>query len=211
MAQELTHTIRSSKNKKHGMAVIKIDMSKAFDRVSWVFLFNLLGNLNFPPHWIQLVKECVTTVQYYVIVNGQTSDTFFPKCGLRQGDILSPILFALYSEALSSTFLHLQEIKDIKGVSIVKNDPLISHLLFADDNYFFIHLDNKTICALSSAISTFCKDSGQIINYHKSIITFSPNTPAHIKIVSLSSLGISSSDTFGSYLGVPLDITTNRK
>ncbi|GAA0174708.1 hypothetical protein LIER_28042 [Lithospermum erythrorhizon] len=167
-------------------------MSKAFDRVSWDFLFNLFEKISFPPHWIQLIKECVTTVQYSVIVNEQTSDTFFPKYGLRQGDPLSSILFALCTEALSSSLLLLQETKDIKGVSIAKNGPQISHLPFADDSYFFIHLDNKSIHAFSSAISTFCKDCCQIINYHKSIITFSPNTPSHIKIYSLSSLGISS-------------------
>ncbi|GAA0171927.1 hypothetical protein LIER_25853 [Lithospermum erythrorhizon] len=164
MAQEFSHTIKNSKNKKHEMAAIKIDMSKAFDRVRWKFLFHLLEKLKFPPHWIQLIKECVTTVQYSVIVNGQISKPFIPKCGLRQ-----------------------------------------------DDSYFFVHLNQNSINFFSTTISIFCKDSGQIINYHKSTITFSLNTPSQTRSETLSTLGIMASDTFGSYLGIAMDITTSRK
>ncbi|GAA0156972.1 hypothetical protein LIER_38382 [Lithospermum erythrorhizon] len=47
MAQELIHTIRTSKCKKIGMAAIKIDMTKAFDRIRWDFLLKLLETLRF--------------------------------------------------------------------------------------------------------------------------------------------------------------------
>ncbi|GAA0142901.1 hypothetical protein LIER_35652 [Lithospermum erythrorhizon] len=192
------------------MAAIKIDMSKAFDRVKWNLLFSLLEKLLFSPHWIQLIRECVTTVQCSVIVNGQTSDTFSPNCGLKQEDPLSPILFAICTEALSSTLHHYQLNNQLKRVSIAKQGPHISQLLLAEDCYFFIHLDHNSV-SFSSAINIFCKDAGQITKHHKSIITFSPNTPTPTKSNTLHTLGIIASDTFGSYLGIPLDITTNRR
>ncbi|GAA0184728.1 hypothetical protein LIER_32016 [Lithospermum erythrorhizon] len=82
----------------------------------------------FPSHWVQLIKECVTTVQYSVAVNGQTSNPFRMQCGLRQGDPLFPILFALCTEALSSTLLHSQAMKNLKGVFIDKGGLGFKHL-----------------------------------------------------------------------------------
>ncbi|GAA0185150.1 hypothetical protein LIER_32438 [Lithospermum erythrorhizon] len=48
IVQELTHSIQSSKSKKNGLTTIKIDMSKAFDRINWDFLLTSWKNLNFP-------------------------------------------------------------------------------------------------------------------------------------------------------------------
>ncbi|GAA0161498.1 hypothetical protein LIER_17797 [Lithospermum erythrorhizon] len=156
---------------------VKTDMSKAFDRVKWDFLFKLVETVGFPEHWINLIKECVNTVVYSVIVNGQVSDTFKPSCGLRQRDPLSPIFFALYTEALSSSLQFHQDQGTLKGIGLARNGPKFTHLLFADDSYFFMHLDNKSLDSFRSKLSIFCYDSGQIVNQNKSIITFSPLYP----------------------------------
>ncbi|GAA0147756.1 hypothetical protein LIER_07379 [Lithospermum erythrorhizon] len=97
MAQELSHTISQSNWKRNGMASIKIDMRKAFDRVNWNFHFCVLSKLDFPTHWIHLIKECVTYFQYFVLVNGQVTDPFKPSYGLRQEDPL-PQFYLQYAQ-----------------------------------------------------------------------------------------------------------------
>ncbi|GAA0156345.1 hypothetical protein LIER_38258 [Lithospermum erythrorhizon] len=58
MPLKFTHTIRTFTTTKNGLAAIKIDMSKVFDRINWKFLFNTLKKFNFPDHWIHFIKEC---------------------------------------------------------------------------------------------------------------------------------------------------------
>ncbi|GAA0158121.1 hypothetical protein LIER_15227 [Lithospermum erythrorhizon] len=186
-------------------------MSKAFNRINWDFLLAVLGKLRFPQHWISLIKECISKVQFSVLVNGQTTTPFKSSCGLKQGNPLSPILFAIFSEALSATLLAHQASNQLKGISVARQGPKINHLLFADNNLFFIHLDPKSINFFCNSIKDFCEDSGQIINFQKFVITFSSLTPLASKNKILGKLNISPSDHFDNYLAISLDIKHKRK
>ena len=83
IAYELTHYLLNKREGNLGYAAIKLDRSKAYDRVEWCFLEKMMQHLGFNEQWISLIMECVTTVKYQVKVNGELTNSFTPERGLR--------------------------------------------------------------------------------------------------------------------------------
>jgi len=73
-------------------ALIKVNVGKAFDIVSWQFLHSVLIALGFPLQFIQLVMACVTTPRCAVNINGELKGFFTGERWLTQGDPLCPYL-----------------------------------------------------------------------------------------------------------------------
>ena len=74
--------------------------------------------------------RCVSTAFFSILLNGQLSRKFLPSRGLRQGDPLSPFLFILCAEGLSTLLRDAEAKKEIHGVKIGKKVVPISHLFF---------------------------------------------------------------------------------
>ena len=106
MVQELIHTI-SNKKGQGGYMVIKVDLEKAYNKIEWSFITEVLINANFPHNLVNLIISCVSSVSTSVLFNGGSVEPIFPSRGIRQGDPLSPYLFILCMEV----FGHLIEDK----------------------------------------------------------------------------------------------------
>ena len=70
LAHEIFDILRKKKGRKKGFGALKIDMSKAYDRVNWSFLKAVLLSMNFSNTWVNWIMECVTFVQYSLPING---------------------------------------------------------------------------------------------------------------------------------------------
>lgn len=117
--------------------VFKIDLEKAYDKISWRFLEDTLCYFKFNDSWIELIMSCVSSVSTAILWNGEPLTEFSPQRGLRQGNPLSPYLFVLCMQRLS----HLINIKvherKWKGIKVARNSDPITHLFFADDLILF--------------------------------------------------------------------------
>ncbi|XP_056695450.1 uncharacterized protein [Spinacia oleracea] len=138
LAHEVLEHIRKSKKGRNAKIAIKADMSKAYDRIKWDFLEKVLIKMKLPTCLIKIIMNCVTSVSYAILLNGQQQEIIKPQCGLRQGDPLSPYLFILCMEGLSGLIISEEKEGRLKGVKVARNAPPISHLFFADDSFFFL-------------------------------------------------------------------------
>ncbi|XP_050285288.1 uncharacterized protein LOC126724903 [Quercus robur] len=73
-----------------------------------------------------------------VIINGEAKGNIIPSRGIRQGDPLSPCLFLLCAEGLSTLIHEVARNQQINGIAICRGCPRITHLFFADDSLLFL-------------------------------------------------------------------------
>ena len=67
VSYELIHYLKRKTAGKEGSMAIKLYMSKAYDRVEWEFLQEILLKMGFCEHWVRLVMGCVSSVIYTII------------------------------------------------------------------------------------------------------------------------------------------------
>ncbi|WZY83148.1 hypothetical protein YC2023_029532 [Brassica napus] len=203
ITHEILHYLRQSKAEKHVSMAVKTDMSKAYDRIEWSFLRQVLSRLGFHETFITWLMECVSSVSYSFLINGGPQGRVQPSRGLRQGDPLSPYLFILCTEVLSGLCNNALRDGTMPGVKVGRQCPPINHLLFADDTMFF-GKSNVTSCqTLLAIINKYELVSGQRINKAKSAVTFSSKTKAEAKARVKRKLEISNEGGIGKYLGLP--------
>ncbi|KAL5538383.1 hypothetical protein UlMin_042739 [Ulmus minor] len=99
---------KMTKSKKNYMA-LKLDMAKAYDRVEWELIQKIMNKLGFSDTWTGKIMACISLVSYSFQFNGQRFGHVTPSRGLRQGDPLSPYLFLLCGEGLSSLLHHSEQ------------------------------------------------------------------------------------------------------
>lgn len=131
--------------------------------------------MKFDSKWINWIIECVTTIQYTLLINGSLSKSFKPMKGLRQGDPISLYLFLLCANILSISLLKAESLNRIKGVKMGRNGSTFTHLFFADDSFLFFKKDDTSLINLQRILDEYCFLSGQKINLAKYDLYCSPN------------------------------------
>jgi len=84
------------RRKKIHKALLKLDIAKTFDTVSWPFLLDSLRGFGFGEHWRRWVATLLASPSSRILLNGIQH-----RRGVRQGDSLSPMLFIIVMEAFA--------------------------------------------------------------------------------------------------------------
>lgn len=116
---------------------LKLDISKAYDRIEWLFLHKVLLRLGFAETLVNTIMLCVSSVSYSFLLNGKQFGDLRPARGLRQGNPLSPYLFLCCVEAFITMVENAVTQGRLHGVKIAPMAPVISNLCFADDTVLF--------------------------------------------------------------------------
>lgn len=134
-AQEIIKDI--GKRNKNVNVVVKLDIEKAYDRVSWVFLIKVLRRFGFLEIMIDIIWRLISNNWYPVVINGKTYGFFKSLRGMKQGDPLSPTLFIIGAEFLSRGLNRLNDDPDFLDYGLQKRSPRINHLAYTNDTILF--------------------------------------------------------------------------
>lgn len=200
LAQELLR--KYARKRSSPRCTLKVDIQKAYDTVNWDFLHDVLNTLNFPPMMIRWIMECVTTTTYSLLINGKAHGFFKGGRGLRQGDPLSPFLFALCLEVLSRSLKHMSR-TPVYGFHPKCQNLRITHIAYADDLLLFARGDIQSVSLVMNCLNEFGDMAGLRVNHIKSSI-YMASMEDWVREHILHITGFSCGQLPFRYLGIPL-------
>ncbi|KAK2659339.1 hypothetical protein Ddye_005872 [Dipteronia dyeriana] len=137
------------RKRKVGSNALKLDMSKAYDRVEWDFLSAVMQKLGFSNSWVDKVMRCVTSVSFSFLINGEAC------------------------EGLSCLINGVVSASKIFGYRCSRAGPFTSHLLFVDDSLLFARATYGNCKTIKRILDVYVTASDQVINFSKSALCVS--------------------------------------
>ncbi|XP_062106667.1 uncharacterized protein LOC133818004 [Humulus lupulus] len=185
--------------------VLKIDLSKAYDMLDWNFLEDILNEFRFLAKFIKWVMACLKDPTYLLLMNGKVQGEFRGRKGLRQGDLISPLLFVLAMEYCTRLFQQASMNKGYRFHPKCKHLKIVN-LCFADDLVIFCKGVHNSVQIIKESFSDFCCASGLIANKDKSQVYFGGVAEDEAQNL-LEGLQFTEGHFPLKYLGVPLRTT----
>lgn len=160
-------------------ALLKIDISKAFDTVSWRFLIDLLKQMGFSRRWQNWISMILSSASTKIIVNGLLSRRICHARGLRQGDPLSPLPFVLTMEVLNA----LLKKADALGLLLPLDDRVKERVfLYADDVVLFLQPQQQDLAMTKGILEILSKAGCAVLI--KSVLSAIPTHTAMVVDIS---------------------------
>ena len=154
---------------------------------------------------------CITSVSYSVLLNGEPIGNIKPSRGLHKGNPLSPYLFLICAMGLQGLLHKAKSKGHLRGVSICRNGPRVSHLFFADDSVLFCRATEAECQVILDVLSIYERGSSQKINRDKTCIFFSSNTEPELQTNIQHVLAIPAIRQYEKYLGMPAFVGRAKK
>lgn len=154
---------------------------------------------------------CVNSVSYSILVNGEPKGLIHPTRGIRQGDPLSPFLFLLCIKGLHSLISKADNEGSIRGFSLCRRCPRLTHLLFVGDSLLFCRANRHDYQKVLEILVIYESVSRQQINRRKTYLFFSKSTTKLARMEIKEAIGALEIMHYDKYLGLPSLIGRHKK
>jgi hypothetical protein len=201
-AFEFLHQCHHSRRE---IIILKLDFEKAFDLIEHSAVLAMLQAKGFPQKWIMWINELLSSETSFVLLNGTAGKDF--KCirGVRQGDPLSPLLFAIDADLLQCAINKEYEIGNLHPPFPQRTENPFPIIQYADDTIIIMQGCDSQLAILKDILNKISVSSSLVVNFHKSCLV-----PINISSEHASSLAQSFGCTVGSfpftYLGLSMGL-----
>ena len=145
----LVTILRNRKSLGKSSFICFIDFKKAFDSVDRTLLLHKLSKIGIVGNIYYAISSLFKSPKSRVILNNFATDWFECPIGVKQGDIISPTLFAIYINDLATEL-------NSSGFGVkVENDLLVNCLLYADDIVLLAESE-MDLQSLLSIVNVWC-------------------------------------------------------
>ena len=158
----MIHHINKMKDRNH--MIISTDAEEVFDKIQHRFIIKTLSKVGIEGTYLNIIKAIYDKPTARIILNGQKLQAFPWRFGIKQGYLLSPLLFNIVLEVLATA---IRQEEEIKGVQIGKEE--VKLFLFADD-MITIHRESQRFHIGTTRTDKWIQQSSRIQNnIHKSM------------------------------------------
>lgn len=123
----------------------KVDMEKAYDHVNWGYVDWVLNQMGYGKKWRNLMKFCITTPSFSILVNDSPKGFFKGSRGLYQGDPLSPFMFIMVVDLLGRMMLKAESVGSVEAFVPNGLGPKIPFIQLADDSLFLLKANEEGV------------------------------------------------------------------
>lgn len=199
-------TISWANESEQPLIMLKLDFRKAYDTVSWSFLFSATDKMGIPKRYTDMIRMLLSNANAAVSINGSISKSF-PICrGVRQGCPIAPYLFLLVAEALATVSAHEVAQGRLRGIQLPEGGN--QHVLtqFADDATYSLFGAPRYLTAASDILTEFGLATGLEINRSKCGLYWFGNDPPPRWLASFG-CSIAPPGTLSKLLGTPFGVS----
>ena len=162
-------TITYAEQSSQPLLFLKLDFSKAYDKVDLTFMFQALDRLGFLDIFIRMSCLLFKDVVARVSLNGKSTKPFSIAQGVKQGCPLAPYLFLVVGEILNHVIKREVCMGQIQGIRLLGALEAQTITQFADNTSLSIRGEEALVCAIVHTLQSLSHASGLVINEAKSL------------------------------------------